>query len=189
MVMHMTKGTGTKAIYRASGTLAFVAASRVAWLVIRDPADKDRRLMLPAKCNIIQRPTGLAYRIRDGVIQWEATPIDKTADEALADEGKNSERKGARGPIPEKCRAVMELVRQYLAKGAERHGATRQYIESKGFTSSTFYRALDELEAVKFEDDMGKKWIRLKPGTEPEEPDAPAGDGPEILPFDDGKPF
>lgn len=84
LVTHMNKGTGTKALYRATGSLAFVAAARMAWLVTPDRDDPLRQLMLPVKHNIVERPDGLAYRIGDGVIQWETEPVTIRAEDALA---------------------------------------------------------------------------------------------------------
>ena len=112
-------------------------------------------------------------------------PLDMSADDALAAEARKADRKGGRGPIPEKCREAMEHVRHHLRRGPERHGATRQAIEAKGVTTGSFYRALDELGVVKFEDENGKKWLRLPPGSEPEEP---PDETPETLPFEPGKP-
>ena len=74
MVMHMNKSGGTKALYRGNGTLAFLAAARIAWQVTRDPDDRDRRLMTNIKTNIGPRPSGLAYRIREGALQWPSSP-------------------------------------------------------------------------------------------------------------------
>jgi RecA-family ATPase len=39
LVTHMNKATGLKAIYRATGSLAFVAAARTVWLVAKDPGN------------------------------------------------------------------------------------------------------------------------------------------------------
>lgn len=84
MVNHLAKGNGSKAIYRSMGSLAFAAAARAVWHVAKSPADEARRLILPAKMNLAPDPTGLAYRIEDGALCWEADLIRMNADELLA---------------------------------------------------------------------------------------------------------
>lgn len=54
---------GGRALYRATGSLAFIAAARAGWLVIEDPDDASRRLFLPAKMNLAEQPSGLAFRV------------------------------------------------------------------------------------------------------------------------------
>ncbi|MBE3096945.1 MAG: hypothetical protein IMZ44_07415 [Planctomycetes bacterium] len=92
-VTHMNKGGGTRALYRAMGSLAFIAAARAAWLITPDPDDPARRFMLPAKLNLAEWPNGLAYRIGQVVldeigpvarVEWEREPVMMSADEALA---------------------------------------------------------------------------------------------------------
>ena len=164
MITHLNKSPGGKAIYRATGSLAFVAAARVAWLVARDKDDPRRRLLLPAKSNIAVEPKGLAYRIIDGMVQWEAGEVDIQADDALAAEGRKPgrEQAGERGPLPEKTRKAMDWVRERLEVGPGRHGELRGAAEEAGITKGTFYNALDALGVERFEIE-GKKWLRLTP--------------------------
>ncbi|MBE3123767.1 MAG: hypothetical protein IMZ65_03100, partial [Planctomycetes bacterium] len=82
-------------LYRATGSLAFIAAARAGWLVIADPDRPERRLLLPAKSNLAKEPTGLAYALESvdvsdigpvGRVVWQPEPVTMTADEALARE-------------------------------------------------------------------------------------------------------
>ncbi len=91
-VTHLNKSTGGQAIYRATGSLAFVAAARAGFLVTRDKQDSSRRLFLPTKNNLGSDVTGMAYHIQEvgGVprVVWEDEIIVVSADDAL--KGDNS---------------------------------------------------------------------------------------------------
>ncbi|MHC4696647.1 MAG: AAA family ATPase [Planctomycetota bacterium] len=86
-VSHLNKSAAQHAIYRTMGSLAFTAAARIAWLVARDPDDPQRRLLLPIKSNLIQDPTGIAFRIVDGVVHWDSEPVQVDADSVLTSNG------------------------------------------------------------------------------------------------------
>src|SRR5262249_37812317 len=65
--------------------VAYTNAARMAWCVILDPEDENRRLMLPVKCNLTRNRTGLAYTINErGMVVWEEEPIHRDIDELLA---------------------------------------------------------------------------------------------------------
>ena len=87
-VTHLTKGQGN-AIHRAMGSMAFIAAARAGHLVVKDPADRERRLFLPIKSNLGPSPPGLAFRVVKAqcdpaaVVQWEPGTVSITAEEAL----------------------------------------------------------------------------------------------------------
>jgi hypothetical protein len=91
-VSHLNKGGGSEALTRVTGSLAFVAAARAAFIVTRDQENAERRLFLPIKNNIGNDQTGLAFRIEGhpltsdietSRVAWEASPVSITADEAM----------------------------------------------------------------------------------------------------------
>ena len=100
-VTHFSK-TGaantTKALHRFIGSIAFVGAPRMAFAVIEDADDKDRRLLLHAKNNLAAPSQGLAFRLQQSIVgepsmgivasrvDWEREPVTITANEALAAE-------------------------------------------------------------------------------------------------------
>ena len=64
LVSHLNKGgADTAAMSRVTGSGAFVAAARSAWIVGEHPEDDGKRVLVPLKNNIGDDKTGFAYRI------------------------------------------------------------------------------------------------------------------------------
>jgi len=118
LVSHLNKGQA-EALYRVSGSNAFVAAPRTAWLVTQDPANEGpRRLMLQLKNNLAPNPGGLAFKIESdeqgrAAVAWEPGRVDMSAREALAPERRE------RGPKPAKLEAATALLCKALGDGAK----------------------------------------------------------------------
>ena len=77
---------------RVIDSIAFGAAVRTAFLIVKDNANPDRRFFLPLKSNISSTCPGLAFQIEPHVlpsgietsrVSWENRPVTVTAQEAL----------------------------------------------------------------------------------------------------------
>lgn len=82
IVSHLNKGQAA-AMYRTSGSLAFVAAARAAWCCVADGDDPKRRKMLCLKNNLAPDAGGMGYIIENGCVQWTGRDFTR-ASEALA---------------------------------------------------------------------------------------------------------
>jgi hypothetical protein len=147
-ISHLSKGGG-EAIARVTGSLAFVAAARAAWLVVQDPHQDARRLFLAIKNNLGPDGSGLAFGI-DAVtigdietsrVAWSADPVAMTADEALT-----ASRSGARKQraAPQSDEAYVWLV-QTLAKGPVPNVEIQLRAQVDGVAWRTVERAKDRL--------------------------------------------
>jgi AAA domain len=156
-ITHNRKSGGA-ALESMIGSIAFGAAPRAVWGVIREVGDDGeltgRTILTPVKCNLGPPPDGLAYVIEsdrvsserdpDGIstsrIRWYADPITKSADElyaALADPGKRRE-------APERDGAE-EFLRGLLADGPLPKSKIEEEAKAAGFAWRTIRRAKDDL--------------------------------------------
>ena len=145
-IHHFNKGKREIAGDSISGSHAYRDAARSIWLFALDDNDPGRRLMVCDKHNWAeQRPLGLAYRIEAGRIQYEAEPLDMTADELLV--------QGTQKSLDIAC---AWLVAQ-LSTGPQ--SATNIQIAAtvKGIPERTLNRAKKCLSIVSTKD--GNRWI------------------------------
>lgn len=153
-VTHLSKGVGGKAVYRAMGSLAFAAAARAVWTVSRDLDDPDRRLLLPAKMNLCKEPDGLAFKITDGFLTWEADAVSMTADEYLTKEAEKT---------TEKARTKRDDAKDWLmqAIGDRKRPASELLDEGidRGYSSKMIRKAFTELQGAREKDGFNAGWV------------------------------
>jgi len=69
---------------RATSVTLYPAIEKVAqsvWVVEQDPDSPKRRLLLPAKSNLDEDPSALAFSIHDKTVAWESESVSLTAQE------------------------------------------------------------------------------------------------------------
>ncbi len=112
-ITHFNKGGSGPAVTRGLGSIAWTAAARMSWAVVRDTDDPRSRLFLPIKCNLAADISGLSYGIVDvdGVpqIAWSDAPVTKSVDEVLS-----QQERGSRSP---RTNEAIEWLRELLANG------------------------------------------------------------------------
>ncbi len=152
-VSHLNKTAGMQALMRVTGSLAFVAAARAAYLVTADPHDKSRRLLLPMKNNLGPDATGLGFRIEGATISsptgllatshvvWEPEPVSMTADEVMQAESMSSVTSAMDGAI--------EWLREILADGPMAASEVFDRSKAEGISKRTLQRASKALDVRK----------------------------------------
>lgn len=165
LISHMNKAGGGNALYRASGSLAFVAAARSAWLFTKDKNDPRRRLMLPAKNNVGPDSSGLAYSIMDSdgaaVVAWEPDPVTIGADEALA----ASTERDKPGPEAEQLEAAEIWLAGLMANGELLVEKIKEEAGAAGMAWRTVHRAKDSLGIIPYRQGFSGAWAWRLPVT------------------------
>lgn len=161
IVTHFKKGAGTNALHQVIGSSAYTALARANWILTRDPDDPKRRLFLDAGTNIAEDPPGLAFRIIDGRLEWEALPISLTANDALQHEQENQQA-DRRKESPTKVEAAItwlatlfETTLRIPSEDVVRQG------DAKGFSRDTLFKAKKEMPWIKAEKsrDHNGAWV------------------------------
>jgi putative DNA primase/helicase len=170
-VTHPPKGTGTTAINRFIGSVAFVAAARAAFMVTRDADDQDRRLFLPVKNNLAPLGKGLAFRLEQRIVgdpgrgivgssvTWESEPVTITADQALAatDGGAESRTAGTEAE---------EFLRDKLSAGPVPAKEGEEHARMLGIAPRTLKRARKKLGVAAKKAGLEEGWIWYLPPEE-----------------------
>ena len=148
-VSHLNKGSKTPAMYRTMGSLAFVAAARVAWTIVRDRGDRDRMLMLPLKNNIAPDMGGMAYRVvsaesnpKVGAIEWEKFPVHDDVNDAMDTEG------SPRSVRVEERQALEAILHDALRDGRKSIADLLDMTKEQGFSEARTRRALRKIKAT-----------------------------------------
>ena len=171
-ISHLRKSADGDAILRVTGSLAFVAAARAAYLVIRDPGDDRRRLFLPAKNNLGEDRTGYAFYIEPtslpgGIetsrIVWAPDAVTVTADEALRPKSTDTQPK---------LDAAMDWLGELLARGPLSAVEVQAAAGTAGHAWATVRRAANEIGIEKIKDGYGGGWVWSLPGMVPPEGEA-----------------
>lgn len=159
-VSHLNKGGGGEALLRVTGSLAFVAASRAAFLIVRDKEDKHRRLFLPIKNNIGNDESGLAFSVEShslpgGIetsrVSWEGEPVTISADEAMAPQGDPEERNALDD--------AKEFLSNLLADGPVSSKQIKGDAEGAGHSWQTIRRAQKALGIEAQKEGMKGPWL------------------------------
>jgi len=177
-VSHLNKGGG-EAMYRVMGSLAFVAAARAGYAVVKDRQDETggRRLVLPIKNNLGDDKSGLAYRIAEvpGLdqphIEWEPQLVTTSVDEALGvvqnggrggrgndgDSSRIEERQFRKTQIDE----AMDWLDGFLSDGPKPVVEIYAAAQKDGIARRTLERAKKELNAAAHREGFasGSRWV------------------------------
>lgn len=145
-IKHLNKAQEMSAIYRAAGSIAYIAAVRVALMFVKDKTDKDktdseRRLVIPIKFNIGRKPRALAYRIQQtdslACVQWEEGEFDVELEDAMRPNC------GTRATLARDT--VKDWLREQLTPGPRPATEITQAAKQAGFSAATLTRASKEL--------------------------------------------
>jgi putative DNA primase/helicase len=161
-VSHLNKGGGNGASVNAvTGSIAFVAAARAAFLIAKDREEPERRLFLEIKNNI-SHARGLAFYVRERVLpngirapylEFQPGTIDVTADEALS-QSSAANRGGSA------LNDAKDFILEQLRDGPVPATEVKERAEEEGIASKTLRKAREELCVIhRKETGQNGRWV------------------------------
>jgi KaiC/GvpD/RAD55 family RecA-like ATPase len=175
-ITHLVKNAAGRMIGRALGSIAFSAAARAVWLVMNDPLDASRQVLLPVKNNLHRRVPGLAFRLLPSgeldrrPLEWEPAPVELSAEEI-----ERQARQMLRGPAIPRGKTpreeAAECLRELLAGGPRLGRSLLREAEEQGFALRTVRRALRDIGATARKVDLGE-YCYFLPGQETQIPES-----------------
>jgi putative DNA primase/helicase len=166
-VTHLSKGGNGSPNNRFIGSIAFVAAARAAFIVARDPEDKDRRLFMPTKNNVGPDAAGLTFRIglnetAPGILApmvlWEGA-TNVTAEEVLNAKLKKDSSAPRRNDAE-------DFLKTVLADGPLPVRRIESEAKDAGLAKATVRRAKDALGVVATKAALDGGWVWELPASE-----------------------
>jgi putative DNA primase/helicase len=164
VISHLNKGGSRQAMMRATGSLAFIAVARVAFLVDKDPSDPDLRLLLPMKSNLGTDHQGQSFRVESVEIDaglaprlvFDNEPVPITADKVL------NEVRGSKEGRPA-LEEAKDFLQSHLAEGAVPASDVLAAAKAAGISPASLRRAKNDLGITPKKSGMAGEWRWMLP--------------------------
>ena len=165
LVVHLNKRTEGGAQQRIGGSGAWVAAPRVAFLVVEDPHSKER-FMLPVKNNLGDDRTGFQYRILEEILHYDEQTIKAPHIEWLGSTQRSAAElleppKRSRTSAVDDAKSFLE---EELATGSKLVTELRESAKSAGISWASIQRAKKELIIATKKISDGWQWTLISGG-------------------------
>jgi putative DNA primase/helicase len=157
-ITHPPKATQSRALYAVTGSLAFVAASRLVFIATKEP-QTERRLLLAVKNNLGPLAAGLGFslaqcfvsnEILTSHVAWDNAPVTTTADEAIA---------AANNGGPVAMDEAVDFLREELANGPRTVQDIKKAAAGAGMAWRTIGRAKAALSVKSSKQGLENGWV------------------------------
>lgn len=153
IITHHSKSSSRSVLDRTLGCMAFTLASRVVLTMVPDPATVGRRLLLPAKMNLLplSKCPGRAFAIEDGRLEWDPEPVFTRPDEL--------QRLIARGlATSERTMEVAGKLKKLLAEGPRPSQEIHQWADREQIPRVLLFQAKSLAGIESRRDSREQRW-------------------------------
>lgn len=144
IVRHPNKGSSNNSLLRGGGSMAFIGAARVGWVVGKNPENPDIRVLAISKSNIGTMSESLEFQLVNDAtyecarVEWLG-PSKFTADNLY--ESQNSEEKS-------QTDEGMEWLQEFLSEGGMDSATIKREADKLGISQKALRRAREKMKVV-----------------------------------------
>ncbi len=158
LIRHLSKGGGSKGIYRGLGSVDITACARTEWLAGGLPDAPGTRALIQIKNNLGAWPRGRQYEIDEsGKFSWLGE-TNLTAGDLLAEPSRQSDSKFAE---------AVDWLRATLENGPREQKIIREEAEAAGHSYASTRRAKSALRVRSFRETVRGPWKWALPENSP----------------------
>jgi len=163
-ISHLNKNDQSESITRVSGSMAFIAAARTAFMVVKDIEDRKKVLFLPIKNNLYCDKSGLSFRIESYLLEcgietsrvmWNNEVVSINIDDVMLGLQENSNKSALDD--------AKDFLLTLLANGPIPSSQIPIEVKEAGLAMVTVRRAKDELKIQIKKEGMNKGWVWILP--------------------------
>lgn len=157
---HFTKPSNnsgkSSAIYRVMGSIGFIAGARMAFAILKDDEDPEKRVISTIKNNLVKESRGLIYTVEpalaDGIetsrVRWSHETSNKSADDLL---------NGSTDKPTPKLEEAKTLIIGMLQNGSASVTDIRRAFDESGISIDRMYAAKNALKIYENDSLVGRR--------------------------------
>lgn len=159
VISHLNKADNGNALYKVSGSLAFVAAARAVFLIVKDPQDPVRVYMIAAKSNYGPTTRNYAFTKSEAdnghaFVMWDDEPVTVSID-VLLGTGSSARQTSVEVGTEE----AEAWLRAELTGGSRPGKELKAAAKDAGISTRDLQRATKSLRIVQAPADFGGEWV------------------------------
>jgi hypothetical protein len=155
VVRHPNKSISSNALMRGGGSMAFIGAARVGWVVGKDPSDESRRILAIAKSNLAMMADSLQFQLvtdeQFGCARIEWLGKSMVSADILYSEPNQDERN--------QTDEAMEWLQDFLGDSEIDSKVAKQKAGDAGISEKALRRAREKLDVRVIRRGKGKEHV------------------------------
>lgn len=139
VIRHFTKQADTKAMYRGSGSIDFMAACRSAFIIVESEDEPNMRVLAQVKNSLGPKSASVSFYIDESGFRW-GKQVDSDAETLLA-----ANKNGGRARERVQLDSAQKFLTDLLSNGPVASNSVRDKADKAGMAWRTVWRAKEAL--------------------------------------------